>query len=141
MKIKIASDTNILIYLYDGENEDKRNISELLIVDKPIISSQVISEFLNVTKRLLKLPKIEILQKANTLFSKCEIVCVSQKTLEDGLFLIKKYDFQLFDSLIVASALQAKCTVLYSEDLHHNLLVENQLRIINPFIYRKQKAL
>ena len=134
MKIKIASDTNILIYLYDGENEDKRNISELLIVDKPIISSQVISEFLNVTKRLLKLPKIEILQKANTLFSKCEIVCVSQKTLEDGLFLIKKYDFQLFDSLIVASALQAKCTVLYSEDLHHNLLVENQLRIINPFI-------
>ena len=134
MKNKIALDTNILVYLYDEENENKRKISELLVVEKPIISSQVISEFLNVTKRLLKLPKLEILQKANILFSKCEIISVNQETLDKALYLIQRYDFQLFDSLIVASALQSNCMVLYSEDLHHNLLVENRLRVINPFI-------
>ncbi len=133
MKTKIALDSNILVYLYDDDNEHKRNICELLIVDKPTISSQVISEFLNVTKRLLKLPKIEILEKANRLFSKCELIPMSQETLEKALFLINRYDFQLFDSLIVASSLQAGCTVLYSEDMQHNLLVENQLKIINPF--------
>jgi predicted nucleic acid-binding protein len=58
---------------------------------------------------------------------------MSQETLEKALFLINRYDFQLFDSLIVASSLQAGCTILYSEDMQHNLLVENQLRIINPF--------
>ena len=134
MKIKIALDTNILVYLYEDGNVHKRKICELLIVDKPVISSQVISEFLNVTKRLLKLPKIEILEKAKILFSKCEIIAVNQQTLEQALLLINRYDFQLFDSMIVASALQAGCTILYSEDLHQNLLVENRLRIINPFI-------
>lgn len=133
MKIKIALDTNILVYLYDDDNEHKRKISELLVVDKPIVSSQIISEFLNVTKRLLKLPKTEIL-KANTLLSKCEVISTNQQTLKKSLLLIHRYYFQLFDSLIVASALQAGCTILYSEDLHHNLLVENRLRIINPFI-------
>ena len=47
--------------------------------------------------------------------------------------LVKRYDFQMFDALIVASALEANCTVLYSEDMHHDLLVEKQLRILNPF--------
>lgn len=54
-------DTNILIYLYDNSSSFKREISENLIYQKPIISTQVISEFLNVTKRLLKLPKEELL--------------------------------------------------------------------------------
>ena len=134
MTTKIALDTNILIYLYDDLDERKRNISESLILDRPIIGSQVISEFLNVTKRLLKLPKNELMDKANKLLSICEIVSMNQMTITKAKDLIIKYDFQLFDSLIVASALQANCTILYSEDLHHNLLVENQLRIINPFI-------
>ena len=134
MTTKIALDTNILIYLYDDSDERKRNISESLILDRPIIGSQVISEFLNVTKRLLKLPKNELMDKANKLFRVCEIVSMNQMTITKAKDLIVKYDFQLFDSLIVASALQSDCTVLYSEDLHHNLLVENQLRIINPFI-------
>ena len=134
MTTKIALDTNILIYLYDDLDERKRNISESLILDRPIIGSQVISEFLNVTKRLLKLPKNELMDKANKLFRVCEIVSMNQMTITKAKDLIIKYDFQLFDSLIVASALQSNCTILYSEDLHHNLLVENQLRIINPFI-------
>ena len=134
MTTKIALDTNILVYLYDDSDERKRNISESLILDRPIIGSQVISEFLNVTKRLLKLPKNELMDKANKLFRVCEIVSMNQMTITKAKDLIIKYDFQLFDSLIVASALQANCTILYSEDLHHNLLVENQLRIINPFI-------
>ena len=59
---------------------------------------------------------------------------MNQMTIEKAKELIIKYDFQQFDSLIVASALQANCTILYSEDLHHNLLVENRLQIINPFV-------
>ncbi|MGB3590011.1 MAG: hypothetical protein WBA23_25925 [Tunicatimonas sp.] len=38
-----------------------------------------------------------------------------------------------FDSIIVAEALEADCTALYSEDMQHNLLVEKQLRILDPF--------
>jgi len=34
----------------------------------------------------------------------------------------------------VASALEANCHIFYSEDLHHGLVVENRMEIINPFI-------
>ena len=39
-----------------------------------------------------------------------------------------------WDSLIVATALSSECSILYSEDMQHNQLIENKLRIINPFI-------
>ena len=131
---KCAVDTNILVYLYDASDDRKRQISESLLITSPVVSSQVISEFLNTAKRTLKLPKNEILTKAIQLFNKCEIIPINQTTLEKALVLIQRYDFQLFDSLIVASALQAGCTFLYSEDLQHNQFIDNRLRIINPFL-------
>ncbi|AOC54321.1 MAG: hypothetical protein IM503_05940 [Microcystis sp. M069S2] len=42
-------------------------------------------------------------------------------------------DKVFFDSLILASALEAGCQILYSEDLQHGQRIENQLMIINPF--------
>jgi predicted nucleic acid-binding protein len=48
--------------------------------------------------------------------------------------LISKYDFQLFDGIIVAAALEANCDVLYSEDMQDGMVIENTLKIINPFI-------
>lgn len=38
-----------------------------------------------------------------------------------------------YDSLIVASALESECTILYSEDMQPGLVIENQLKIVNPF--------
>ena len=51
----------------------------------------------------------------------------------DTNVLVQRYDFQLFDSVIVASVLEAECDILYSEDLHHGLIVEDKLTILNPF--------
>lgn len=130
----IALDTNILMYLYDSVDDRKKIISESLLTETPFVSAQVVSEFLNVTKRLLKLPKFEILEKCNKTLSFCEIIPVNQKTLESALLLIKRYDFQLFDSIIIASALAANCSILYSEDLQHKQLIDNRLTIINPFL-------
>lgn len=129
-----ALDTNILLYLYDSAEEKKRVISESLLAQKPFISPQVISEFLNVTKRLQKLPKDEILGKCSRVVGFCQIIPMNQGTLTTALQLLRRYDFQLFDSIIVASALAANCNILYSEDLQHNQLIENRLTIINPFI-------
>ncbi|OQW99615.1 MAG: twitching motility protein PilT, partial [Thiothrix lacustris] len=45
-----------------------------------------------------------------------------------------RYKFSYYDSIIVSSALLSGCQVLYSEDMQHSLLVENQLTIIDPFV-------
>jgi predicted nucleic acid-binding protein len=44
-----------------------------------------------------------------------------------------RYQFSYWDSLIVASALESGCGVLYSEDLQSQQRIENQLEILNPF--------
>jgi predicted nucleic acid-binding protein len=45
----------------------------------------------------------------------------------------EKWKYSLYDSMIVAAALQADCAVLYSEDLQHGQQIES-LAIVNPFL-------
>ncbi|GAB3936640.1 hypothetical protein GCM10028827_40020 [Mucilaginibacter myungsuensis] len=64
----------------------------------------------------------------------CQLANSELKAYRLAESLIRKYQFQMFDAIIVAFALEAGCTTLYSEDMQHGLLVEKQLKIINPFI-------
>jgi len=134
MANKFAVDTNVLIYLHDNSNKNKREIAIDTLADKPLIASQVVSEYLNVTRRILSLSKDELLEQTAKLFSECIIIPISPGTLHYASKLIKQYKFQLFDAVIIAAAIEAQCDMLYSEDMHHKLLVDNKLTIINPFI-------
>ena len=100
----------------------------------PVISTQVLSEYLNVVKRKLNLPKDEIMDVCLQNIELCILQPVRLTTLKNARNLIGRYGFQLFDSIIIASALEANCHILYSEDLHHGLVVENRMKIINPFL-------
>ena len=44
-----------------------------------------------------------------------------------------RYGFSLYDSLIIAAALESNCKVLYSEDLQNGQVIEGALTIKNPF--------
>lgn len=130
---QIAVDSNILLYLHDKSDERKRSTAKNILSDNPKISAQVISEFLNVARRQLNLPKADIIAYCADLLKDCEIIKVSCDTLTSAVALIRRYDFQIFDSIIVASALETNCTILYSEDMQHGLAI-NKLTIVNPFI-------
>jgi predicted nucleic acid-binding protein len=68
------------------------------------------------------------------LLSDCQQVSTSSSTFHKAIQLVNRYKFQLFDALIIASALEANCSTLYSEDMQHQMVVDNQLTIINPFL-------
>jgi len=129
----IALDTNILVYVH-SENSHKKQIGRSLLKNTPVISSQVISEYLNVMQRVFKKEKNELIQTTALLLRNCIIKPVVLSTVELAARLIKSYDFQLFDGLIVASALEAGCDVLYSEDMQNGLIVEKYLKIKNPYL-------
>lgn len=131
---KFAVDTNILVYLHETTPSEKRDIAEAIVLRLPVVSVQVVSEYLNVLKRILKLPKLRLIEHSIVLLEDCEIVNLDKGILEHAGKLIKRYDFQLFDSIIIASALAANCSILYSEDLQHKQLIDNRLTIINPFL-------
>lgn len=43
------------------------------------------------------------------------------------------YRFEIYDALIAAAALQAKSSVLYSEDFQDGQVIEEKLTVKNPF--------
>ncbi len=49
-----------------------------------------------------------------------------------GVELARRYGCRLYDSLLLAAALEGSCTVFYSEDLQHGQTV-GTLTIRNPF--------
>ena len=131
---KIALDTNVLIYNHGIEGDKKQIIADSLFDNVPVISTQVISEYLNVMKRISKMSKNNLLKICAEWLEDCQVQPVSLSTIKLAYHLVEKYDFQLFDSIIVASVLEAECDILYSEDLHHGLIVEDRLTILDPFI-------
>jgi len=94
----------------------------------------VISEYLNTARRLLQLSKNELLAQTSGLFTGCAIIPVLPFTLLLAAEFVRKYNFQLFDAMIVAAAKEGNCAVFYSEDMQHGLVVEKSLTIINPFL-------
>lgn len=64
----------------------------------------------------------------------CDIVQVSVKLAFMALKLHFKYRTSYCDSLILAAALEADCQILYSEDMQHGQVIENTLKIVNPFV-------
>ncbi|MBW7861514.1 MAG: PIN domain-containing protein [Rhodocyclaceae bacterium] len=63
----------------------------------------------------------------------CPVEELTLQTHDLGRALSERYGFSIYDAMIVASALIAGCATLWSEDMQHGLLVEGQLRIMNPF--------
>lgn len=129
-----AADTNILLYSLDESFPDKQAVAERLLGRGPVISSQNLSEFINVLTKRWKYSKQKAMQATNSLLATCRYVPTERGTIQHAFDLVRRYDFQLFDSLIVAAALEAGCSKLFTEDMQHGLLVENRLLILNPFL-------
>jgi len=131
---KIALDSNILIYNHSMDQENKRLIARDFFKENPVVSSQVISEYLNVMKRIFKMQKLELMQLCSLWLEKCSVQPVILSTIKLAQDLVSKYDFQMFDGIIVAAALEADCDILYSEDMQNGQIIEDMLKIVNPFI-------
>ena len=130
----IALDTNILIYSHDTADLRKQDIARDLILKSPVVSAQVVSEYINVLRRIMQIPKDKLLALCAKTLENTKIYPINIAVIKMAEQLVTRYDLQLFDSIIVASSIEAGCEVLYSEDMQHNLLIEQKLRIINPFV-------
>jgi predicted nucleic acid-binding protein len=135
MQDKVFLDTNIIIYLYSEDETDKNKIA-LDILDSyndAIISNQVINEITNVLFKKFRLSAEDVENVVLEIDNSLRIVDNSLKTQIKAVRLKGKYGFQYYDALIVATALEHGCNILFSEDMQHGQVIEDSLRIINPF--------
>ena len=90
--------------------------------------------FLNIPDKKRKLAKLKAIEFVSYLLKASYLQPENEEVVNTALMIFKKYGLQSFDSKIVASALQAGCNILYSEDMQHGLVIENKLTIVNPFL-------
>lgn len=126
-------DSNVLIYLYSADEPAKREVAASLCSSPAAISSQVLNEVANVLTLKFNLAPDDVLGKIDEIADRLELSIVSLTTIRKALQLKHAYRYSYFDSLMLASALENECDILYSEDFQDGQIVEERLRIINPF--------
>jgi predicted nucleic acid-binding protein len=128
-------DTNVWLYAFiQSQDQDKTVIAKTTIQSSEIIiSSQVINEVcVNLIKKA-GFDEVSIRSLIESFYSKYHVVGIDKAILIEASKLRDRYRFSYWDSLIVACALAEGAAIVYSEDMHSGLVVENRLQIVNPF--------
>lgn len=133
-------DTNIFVYAFDASSPKKSAQAEKLIrraiqTRGGIVSYQVVQEFFNVALRRFAKPmsSADAEQYLSTTFRPLLSVHSSPALYSEALRIGARFRLPWYDSLIVASAIEGQCDVLYSEDFQDGQQF-GALTIANPFV-------
>jgi predicted nucleic acid-binding protein len=125
-------DTNVLVYAQ--QTVPHSAVARAVLAEGGVISVQVLNEFTNVLRRKLRRSWAEIeeaLDDFAMLLPPARALTVATHRVALGISRDVGYAF--YDALILASALEAGCTELVSEDMQHGRVV-GSLTIRNPFV-------
>lgn len=126
-------DTNVLIYAFSGD-DPRKEAARTLLAEGGVIGVQTLNEFVAVTKRKLGMSWAEISEALAAIRVLCtSLVPLTMETHEAAIRIAKRHGYHIFDSLVIAAALEASCSTLLSEDLHDGQVIEG-LTIRNPFV-------
>ncbi len=124
-------DTNLLIYAQSAD--PKGEIARQAILSGGTISVQVVNEFSAVLRRKFRLEWHEIADAVEDVRAALDPVRpVGIDTWEAAVALARRHRFEFHDSLILASALEAGCDTLLTEDMQAGRRIEG-LTIVNLF--------
>lgn len=132
MSGRLFFDTNVLVYAFtadDARNDD----AEQLLAMGGIVSVQVLNEFVNVSRAKHRRSWDEVDRTLDIIRTILDpplplTMAVHAKAVE----IARRYRFKFYDSLIVAAALSADCSLLLTEDLQDGQKIENMI-VRNPF--------
>lgn len=125
-------DSNVIVYAFSDDPKAER--ARALLGAATAIGVQTLNEFTNVSRRKLGRTWADIradLEKLYLLFPLP--VALNFRLHQDAVQLAERYQFQWWDAMMIAAALASGSDVLWSEDMHNDLIVDKRLKIVNPF--------
>ena len=129
-------DSNIWLYVFISNSKEKEKskiAKQVILANNIAVSTQVINEVcVNLIKKA-KFSEADIQELLQDFYFNYQVIGVDSIIQLDASKLRQNYCFSYWDSLIVASALNASADILYSEDMQDRLVVNKSLTIINPF--------
>ena len=125
-------DTNVLLYLLSADATKADRVEETLAAGATI-SVQVLNEFAAVALRKLGMTVAEVRDALEPIMAICKVLPITVEIHQRGLQIAERYRFAIYDALIIAAALDAGCSTLYTEDMQDGQVIDDALTIRNPF--------
>jgi len=137
MNVNVFVDTNIFVYAQVSNDGMKhpiaRDLLKTRLLDKNVfISTQVLGEFYSAMSKY-KRTHDEISVLIKEMIRDSNVSMITLAAVQQGMMVVKKYSYSYWDALLLATALENGCEILYSEDMQHKQIIEGALTIINPF--------
>ncbi len=133
MNGSVFFDTNVVVYAFG--TTDRRSVrAKALLAEGGVISVQVLNEFITVTRRRMGFAWPEVREALQAIRTVCGPVMVLTVAMhESAVALAERDGLPIYDAMIVAAAISARCDILYSEDMQDGRVFPGGLTIRNPF--------
>lgn len=139
--MKYFFDTNVLVYLFDGDSPDKRKRARTLFQAHAgsgdiLLSTQVLQEFyVTVTRKLARPLDAAAAAEATENFAELPMVNIDGSLIVSAIHRSRVGRLSFWDALVVQAAIEGHASTLYSEDMQHGQVWDG-LKVVNPFLNR-----
>src|SRR5579864_2719947 len=124
MNDKPFFDTNVVLYAF-RQDDVRGPVAETLLAAGGTLSVQVLNEFVAVARRKLNKTWKEVHRALDILRVFCPSpVPLTVETHERAVRVAERHGYSIYDSLIIAAALDAGATTLYSEDMRDGQTID-----------------
>ena len=134
MSDKFFLDSNVCVYAFDIDSRKKAKALDLIVGNQATVSTQVLMETANVATKKLKFKQEDVQLSVDYIATLCSLHVVRLSTISLAFQVARKHQYSLYDALIIASALESGCSILYTEDMQHGHFIDKSLKIVNPFL-------
>lgn len=138
MSAEAFVDSNLWLYAFFlRPGEEERHERARALIEAPVrhtISEQVIAEVSSNLIRKAGMVEPELMDLVASFYTRCRVLGGGPETHRTSSRLRTAHQFSYWDSLIVAAALEAGCSILYSEDMQHGQVIDDRLTIVNPLL-------
>ncbi|MBE9139216.1 PIN domain-containing protein [Nodosilinea sp. LEGE 07088] len=131
-------DANVWIYAIthseDTPSDQRHEVARALLAGiNPCLSLQVVNEVSVNLIRKFKFTEAGIQTLIRSFYQNYAICPMDVGTLLEASALRERYSLSFWDSMIVSTAMQYQCPILYTEEMSKGLVINDSLMIINPF--------
>jgi predicted nucleic acid-binding protein len=136
MTVRSFFDTKVLIYADDKAAPGKQRRALDLVAEHRraragVVSLQVLQEYFVTVTRKLRVES-SIARRKVELLAEFHVAAPDVADILAAIDLHRLHNFSFWDALVIRSAKQSGCTVLFSEDMQHTREIDG-LQIVNPF--------
>lgn len=134
--MRFSFDSNILIYSADNQ-AGQRQLEAIELLQRAsrsdcVLTLQSLAEFFHVAARKKKMPATNVEVHITDWRDTFAIFPADESSLVAAIGIVKRHGIAFWDAMLWATAREAGCRFLLSEDLHDGQTIGG-VRIVNPF--------